>query len=409
MGRIVKLMFVEGLVENHNKYYNMTENSDGTWTAHWGRVGNTGETQVYSMDCFEKKLKEKVKKGYKEITDLVSIQTLNEPASAKKAEPVNGFYRPLVRDLVNYLVSCAKGVIQQNYTVKVADVTEKQLAAAQSIVDSLVAKAKEPIDKKEINTLLIELYTILPRKMSNTKKFLLQEDQGLKELLVLIDSEQKLLDVMSAQVATQSQTVEKDDKEETTNSFIDIREATKEELEEIRKSTDLDFSNVSKIFAVTNKATEKIYNDYFKKHRTSKEVLYYHGSRTQNWWSILNQGLKIRPANAIHSGSMFGDGIYGANKAQKSIGYTDGGYWTGSNSSNKRYLALFRFNVGKVWNIFDHGQRYSYDYSSLNVKKCQANGFDSVFAKGGVDLRNDEAIVYESERVTIKYLIELKN
>jgi poly [ADP-ribose] polymerase len=35
-------------------------------------------------------------------------------------------------------------------------------------------------------------------------------------------------------------------------------------------------------------------------------------------------------------------------------------------------------------------------------------GYDSLYAKGGADLRNDEYIIFEGERCTIKYLIEIE-
>jgi poly [ADP-ribose] polymerase len=44
----------------------------------------------------------------------------------------------------------------------------------------------------------------------------------------------------------------------------------------------------------------------------------------------MQTGLLIRPSGAVHTGSMFGDGIYFADKAQKSIGYSSlsGSHWT---------------------------------------------------------------------------------
>jgi hypothetical protein len=41
-----------------------------------------------------------------------------------------------------------------------------------------------------------------------------------------------------------------------------------------------------------------------------KERLYWHGSRNENWFNIMQTGLLIRPSGAVHTGSMFGDGIY---------------------------------------------------------------------------------------------------
>ena len=111
-------------------------------------------------------------------------------------------------------------------------------------------------------------------------------------------------------------------------------------------------------------------------------------------------------AGAVHTGSMFGDGIYGANKAQKSIGYTSlrGSYWA-SGSDNKAYLALFDFHVGNEKHIKNHTS----DCYTLNKSRLEKEGFDSVYAHGGADLRNDEFIVYDAAQVTVKYLVEISN
>ncbi len=74
MPRIVKLINVSD--SNNNKEYFMIENPDGaTWTAKWGRVGYDKQEQIYPMSDWNKKYKEKIgKKGYSDITDLVSVQ-----------------------------------------------------------------------------------------------------------------------------------------------------------------------------------------------------------------------------------------------------------------------------------------------------------------------------------------------
>jgi poly [ADP-ribose] polymerase len=61
----------------------------------------------------------------------------------------------------------------------------------------------------------------------------------------------------------------------------------------------------------------------------------------------MQTGLLIRPSGAVHTGSMFGDGIYFADKAQKSIGYSSlsGSHWTKGNE-NRAFLALFDVHVG---------------------------------------------------------------
>lgn len=400
MPRIEKLVNVSD--KNNNKFYDMTENADGTWTAHWGRVGAAGQTQVYQKSEWDKKYKEKIKKGYVAITALVSVETASDSGTPEEPElKVSGFSKACM-DLVNFLQSCAKGVVRQNYTVKVADVTQKQVDAAQEILDRLALLSAKTWDRKEVNATLLELYRTIPRKMSNTKLFLIQDTDKPNRLPQILSNEQDLLDTMAGQVATQAQTTTTKDKKQELILDIEMRKATPEELNEIKKCTDLDFSKVAKVFRVTNKKTGLTYSSFYSGTARSRELLLYHGSRNENWWSIVNQGLKIRPTNAIHTGSMFGDGLYFANKARKSIGYTSlrGSYWA-SGSANKAYLALYQVNVGDMWQIV-HGD------SSLNLRKVKAAGHDTVFAKGGADLINDEHIAYESERSTIKYLIELR-
>ena len=83
--------------------------------------------------------------------------------------------------------------------------------------------------------------------------------------------------------------------------------------------------------------TKKIYDDYLKTTDNKRTELYFHGSRNENFISILKTGLLIRPSGAIHTGSMFGDGIYFAPKARKSFAArhqchlkkdkTKAGYW----------------------------------------------------------------------------------
>ncbi|UVX33167.1 MAG: Poly(ADP-ribose) polymerase catalytic domain [Bacteriophage sp.] len=111
----------------------------------------------------------------------------------------------------------------------------------------------------------------------------------------------------------------------------------------------------------------------------------------------------IRPSGAIYTGSMFSDGLYFANKARKSIGYTSlsGSYWAGGNNS-KSLLAIFKVNVGNQKHIYKH------DSSCYNITEKNLLPYNSVYAHGGADLRNDEFIVYNPNRCTIKYLVEIR-
>ena len=262
MPRIAKLIMVTG-EENHNKVYELYDKGDGTCLARWGRVGASMQEQSYPISEFEKKLKEKRKKGYVDITDLVSVETANDAGTPEEPEvKISGFSKACM-DLVNFLQSCAKGVVRQNYTVKVADVTQKQVDAAQEILDRLAILSSKPWDRKDVNATLLELYRTIPRKMSNTKLFLIQDTDKPNRLPQILSNEQDLLDTMAGQVATQAQTTTTKDKKQELILDIEMREATPEELDEIKRCTDLDFSKVAKVFRVANKKTGITYSSFF--------------------------------------------------------------------------------------------------------------------------------------------------
>ncbi|MEK6829129.1 MAG: ADP-ribose polymerase, partial [Nanoarchaeota archaeon] len=181
-------------------------------------------------------------------------------------------------------------------------------------------------------------------------------------------------------------------------------ETDKKSIELIKKLLGQNVSQLKKIYKCVNKTTQKRFDDHFSKAKHKDRKLLWHGSRNQNWFNIIQTGLMIRPSGVVHTGSMFGDGIYFANKAQKSIGYSslNGSYWTRGND-NKGYLALFDVHIGKQKDIHKHTS----SCSSLSQRVLDKEGYDCAFAHKGADLYNDEIIVYSPERCTIAYIIEL--
>jgi poly [ADP-ribose] polymerase len=123
-----------------------------------------------------------------------------------------------------------------------------------------------------------------------------------------------------------------------------------------------------------------------------KEV--FHGTSQANCLSILKSGLKVSPpSTAAIAGKMFGNGIYGAINSTKSLGYTFG-RWGQGGTGDAGWLFICDFAMGKI-------------YETRNSCSPQ-RGYDSVWAKAGSSLANDELIVYRNKQVKIKYLLECK-
>lgn len=124
----------------------------------------------------------------------------------------------------------------------------------------------------------------------------------------------------------------------------------------------------------------------------------FHGSKNSNNLSIMMNGFIIPPVNAPHvTGRMFGNGVYAASASTKALNYATG-YW--SHSSNKYsnvFMFITKFAMGKV---------YETQYSQPDGPP---KGYNSIWAKSGRSLINDEYIVYNLGQTDITYLIELEN
>lgn len=395
---------------NNNKYYNaFPDNNGDTFTVKYGRINSTETTVQYNMDMWDKKLNEKLKKGYKDVTELKLDLVEQITADNKDNNIVE--YKEIeiesVRRLINYLQSIARDTIKKNYTVSSAQITEDMIEEAQSIINNLTnILDREP---SEFNKELIKLYTILPRNMNNVSDFL-STDKG--SYNSIINREQSLLDVLRGQVYKPEKrntvnTSNKQDGKEITildELGLEITEATEEDIKKIKKIMGESADKFKKAWRVTNHNTQDRYDKYIRENNINNTKLIFHGSRSENWFSILKMGLKIRPSNAVYTGSMFGDGIYGATKCQKSIGYTSlhGSYWAGG-KSNTGYLALMEVAYGTPYNVYSFSSKYyNMTYNKLPV------GTNCLHAHAGNGmLRNDEIVLYREDQVTIKYLIEI--
>ena len=185
---------------------------------------------------------------------------------------------------------------------------------------------------------------------------------------------------------------------------LEARLCTDEELKQIKKHMGKESSGLCmRAFRVINKITQKKFDAYCQTHKISEEDwhYFYHGSKNANYLGILSQGLLLNP-NAPITGKMFGHGIYFANRAKKSINYTDlrGSIWAHGHSE-KAYLAVFKV----AYKNPKHIQYWNHSMSGYNKHAIQP--YDALFAHKGGDLVNDEIIIYDEAQATIQYLIEL--
>lgn len=407
MGKTVKLIMVTE--NNNNKFYSMFEQGDGTFKVEYGRVESTPQHASYNMSQWETKYREKVKKGYKDITELYAIENDEEDETGTKTDESFISNDSYVKKLIEDLKRWATNTVKSNYKVSTKNVTQKMVDEAQAIIDEIAKVYSSKHTNQDLNALLLKLFTVIPRKMGNVKDYLVSDKATKDAISQIIDNEQSILDSLAGQVSIQTpkeKVVLTEDENKKTKGLLDsmgieVSHVTDAAIiAKVKKLMGDSHDKFNRLFEVKNIKTEPKY----KSLPIENEELLWHGSRNQNFFNILQTGLLIRPSGAIHNGSMFGDGVYFANKARKSIGYTSlsGSCWAGGND-NKAYLALFSVNLGKKKDVHRH------DSSCYSFSEKTIAPYNSVYAHGGIDLRNDELIIYNSNRCTVKYLVEIKN
>lgn len=390
--------------QNNNKYYNCFPEGD-QFRVEYGRVDATKTTRYYPMSKWTSQINSKLKKGYQDVTDLKK-DLVQEISTANPESPYKEIENAAIRAIVEKLQNLARETIRKNYTVKASSVTQDMVDAAQNIIDTL-ANSSSTIE--EFNNNLLKLFTVIPRKMGNVRDYLANKSEDFAQI---ISKEQDLLDVMRGQIYVKQDdepvaTVEKKQQTILEELGLAMEETTDDDVAMIKTLMNESAGKFRKAWRVTNLKTQERFDKFVAENDIKDTRLLFHGSRSENFWSIIKTGLVLRPTNAVITGKMLGWGVYFAPKCQKSIGYTSlsGSYWA-HGGSNVAYMALFEVAYGTPYDVYSFDSKYySLDYNKLQ-QFCPGANCVHAHADRGM-LRNDEIVVYKEDQLTIKYLIEI--
>lgn len=365
---------------NNNKYVTMTDLGNGYFKSTWGRVGGHSDSMEYPIGKWDSYRNSKTKKGYRDVSDLKIESKSGEYTF--KGKGVDHFFTTFSR----YTRDSVKG----NYTIAVGSVTKAMLDEAQGILNHLIGLS----DVERFNKHLLELYTVLPRRMSNVKDYLVKDDKGLDKLIA---KEQDILDSLSSSVVTN--VVESGQVFE--DSFgIEMEEVDcPQSIRDLVTKTKSYGADIYKVYKVTHKTGQEKFDTWLEQQDNKNVELLFHGTRNPNVFSILKSGLLIRPTNAVSiAGDAYGSGIYHSAHFQKSLGYT--GY-----DSDKIFF-MQSVHMGNPY-IYNGWYRDGKDISrnEMNYPSLKKKGYDSLFVKPGDGLQNSEYIVYNSQQTVTSYLL----
>jgi len=382
--------------DNNNKYYEMTwDGSSSNFTVKYGRVESTAVSGSYPIGKWDSKHREKVNKGYKDVTDLVTV-TIKEDKKPKQ------ILADIAEKMVNSFLAAMKkytdGLVQKTYSVKAEAVSQKQVDTAQKLIDEI--NGMDAKAQKAINEKLVELYMIIPRYMGQVRDNLLPNIK----LASHMEQEQDNLDAMAAQVSLIKPVDKKKAKADTkvAQTLLDKLGITMTEAEGVPKDVEYLIKQkhgqkVKAIFEVNKPAEDAIFDSWLAKQKDKKTRILIHGTKCTSVIPILEIGLKIRPVgNFQFSGKAYGDGNYFSEHMQKSLGYTG---W-----DTDKVILVYEVHTG---NPFVYDGWFKGNSFSLNYSELQKRNYDSTFVKAGNGLLNSEIIAYKEEQNRIKYIIWL--
>ena len=363
--------------------------------------------------------KDKVRETYS-VVDVVSpsvgssnIRNATEISTSQSAPLVDTsnhdadsaqFIRTIINENIHNITS--NTTIQftsRGFETPLGPVTESHLDTATKALDNLrdSFSGTDTLDSgdDDIRDTNSHYYSLIPRQFGYTispSDMILTADK-LAEEYDLIDN---------LRTAVRAGLSSNDDSKDSNGVSIDIsildrndseweRIQQKYENSKHRNHRNIQGYSVNKIFNINIPSVSDNYAPVADKIGNVHEL--FHGTKTANLLSISLNGLIIPPTGAAHvTGRMFGNGVYAASCSTKALNYAVG-YWGGArNKSNKAYMLIVKFAMGKEYEARSH------------LYSGAPKGYDSVWAKSGQALLNDEFIVYNLNQLTITHIIELE-
>jgi poly [ADP-ribose] polymerase len=408
------------LSANNNKFWNIRLYGDGTCETHWGRVGESGQRKTaagFSESAFDSRCREKQGKGYQAQKTLGNAAAGNDLASEKLAEVAAQQIETDSEEtlkLVTYLARVNVHRILQATTLQYDETTGTFSTPLGVLTAEAITEARTLLGEiggfvqkgdwsdPDLVGKLNAYYMLVPQNIGRGKP----DPAKLFPDLEAVQKQSGILDSLEASlqnVLTRAEEVKTAAPEPALPKLFEAKlflvedaaeiarirakyEATRQEMHACRHL------HVKRVFRVEIASMRRAFMDRGKNVGNVQE--FWHGTRAGNLLSILKTGFVIPPAGASYcTGRMFGNGVYFSDQSTKSLNYAYG-YWSGTRDENC-YMLLCNVAMGR-----------SYTPKSY-TEKLPLAGYDSTFARAGDSgVANNEMIVYNTDQIDPRYLIE---
>lgn len=415
--RYVYLINVDA-AENINKFYEITENNDKSIDVKYGTVGENEHIHHFTVGerNFDKMVSAKLDRGFIDYTALHSEKTSKESNYGDlKYEPIPD---EAINEFIEMLIKSSNDFMKSNYTIEAKDITQKMIDEAENDINNLIDIASDDNNTNEVwrfNESLTELLRDVPRKIDNINDYLAKTSE---DFATIIEREYQMLNNIKGQILPAVE-IQNNGKSGTVLEAygLKVKEATYAQEDFLTSKMGYDYRGQKcerrfvRAYVVENERTDRAYEKFCNEHNLTKEDtrLFYHGSKVENWFSIMKSGMMLNP-DAKVTGKMFGAGIYFAPELRKSLNYMDtkGSHWN-NGQRDTGYTAVFSVALGKCF--VPTYEQFKQQFSRRNFNKSNLkDGCLSVYGSAKkIGLENDEYIVYDESQCTIRYLLEMKS
>lgn len=408
---------------NNNKFYEMKMEDDDGVVIRYGRVGATGVTEHkgYGDATFEKVMKSKTKKGYREVSVVtneggaVTASGGNKTSLAEIAKRDVAKGNPELHKLMDRLAQINRFQLLAASGGQI-DIVDGEVKTALGVLVPLssIEEAKLKlvelagyVDKSDLSTSYVnalqDYLTLVPQKIPSKRGWhntFFSEFTNFQNQSDLLDQlENSVKNSKPVEVETETK------QEEIARIFgyhLEVLEDGKQfdKIDKFYKAT-LQRQHVSsnrklkKIYRMVNDDKAKEYEAVLKS--LGNEMMLWHGTRACNVLSILKGGLIIPPTtggNYTIAGRMFGDGCYFSDQSSKSLNYSVGYWGSGGYEQGSVFMLNASVAMGRA-------------YTPSGPTQHRPSGYDSIYAIGGKSgVMNNEMIVPKTNQFRLDYLCE---
>ncbi len=393
-----------------NERLSMENLNDGTFKVTKGRIGiRVGKDKPRSMILpiadWDRFYLQKVRQGYRfPRTKKTEEKTIRRSKFGEIPDKA-------VKELVDRLISFADFAMQQNYTVRVEEISEEMISYGRSVLNELQA-GYEDMSVAVFNNKLKLLYAAVPRRIDNLSKKLAKMKS---DFIRIITDEQELFDLMMNQVRNAN---DAGDSRTILEHFgLTITPVTPEEEEEVKTLLRGQKDTYVNAWKVSLKKSEDAFDEFCSRESLTEGndgvTKLFHGSKHENWWSILTNGIWCEPERhpefcGTITGKAYGLGAYFAPDAIKSKGYTSfrGSKWA-HGTENTGFMAVFKVATGDEERRYHGENGHSTKLNWANLQKEKKGALCTWAERRYSGFMMDEVIAYQECQFTINYLVEL--